>query len=390
MQWPLTWPPRLPPGNAWAPSAGLVLVLAIQGAVQAGLRTGWNPATISMQAAVSVPLLWRRTRPLAVFAVVITAALLGPRLAPDGGLTYAVFAAILLAAYTLGACERRWLAGLAALAAAAVAIAVLTDDQPPALPPGILPVVLLGVTWLAGFNVHRRQRRADHFQSQARELARQHEQTAQVVAAERAGIARELHDIVAHSVSVMVIQAGAARHKLLTSPQKATGALLAVESAGRDALAELRHLLGLLATSTDAGPQQPQPGLHQIDALIERVGAAGVAVTVTVHGRPPQIPSGISLAAYRIVQEALTNVLKHAPGASAEVTIGYQDHQLTVQVRNSPGTRQPPPAAPAAGGHGLIGMRERAGLYGGQLRTGSQPDGGYLVEARLLLPEPAS
>jgi signal transduction histidine kinase len=364
----------------------LVLVLAVAGGVQAGARTGWNPGTIAMEVAVAIPLLWRTRHPLAVFAVVVTAALLGPRLAPDGGLTYAVFAAILLSAYTLGARVHRWLAGLAELAAAAVTIAVLTGGQPPPLPVGMLPAVVLGLTWLAGFNVRHRQRRADHFQDQARELAHRHQQATRAVADERAGIARELHDIVAHSVSVMVIQAGAARHKLPTSPQKATDALLAVESAGRDALAELRHLLGLLQASSQADTLQPQPGLDQVDILVQPVRAAGVPVTVTVRGCPRPVPAGIGLAAYRIIQEALTNVLKHAPQASAEVTIGYRERELAVQILNTPGTGQARQPEPASGGRGLIGMRERVGLYGGQLRTGNQPGGGYAVAASLPLP----
>jgi signal transduction histidine kinase len=364
-----------------------VAVLAIAGGVQAGAATGWNPGAIAMQAAVAIPLLWRGRYPLAVFAAVVAASLLGPRLAPDSGLTYAVFAAVLLAAYTLGARERHWPAALAVLAAASVTIAMLTAGQPPALPGGMLPGVLLAVTWLAGFNVRRPERRAD-------ELALRHQETAQAVAAERAAIARELHDVVAHSVSVMLIQAGAARHKLPTAPDKTATALLAVESAGRDALAELRHLLGLLDPGPPTGALHPQPGLDQLDTLLPRIRDAGVSTGLTTRGKPRPLPPGISLAAYRIIQEALTNVLKHAQHPVAHVTVDYGNHELAVQIHNTCETDQATSPGPnpthrnLTGGRGLIGMRERVGLYGGTLSTGSHPDGGYTVEARFPLPPP--
>jgi signal transduction histidine kinase len=203
------------------------------------------------------------------------------------------------------------------------------------------------------------------------------------VEAERARIARELHDVVTHNVSVMVIQAGAARKVMDTTPDQAREALLAVEAGGRAAMSELRHVMGLLAVAADTpGDLTPQPGLDELEALVARVRDTGVPVELTVAGQRRPLPSGVELAAYRVVQEALTNTVKHAAGASAAVTVDYAADHLRVEVTDTGG--EPGPAA-AGGGRGLIGLRERLAVYGATLRSGPRLLGGYRVTALIPL-----
>ncbi|MGW4028148.1 sensor histidine kinase [Streptomyces sp. NPDC004838] len=226
----------------------------------------------------------------------------------------------------------------------------------------------------------------------------------QAVDAERSRIARELHDIVSHNVSLMVVQAGAAREVLETMPDEAATALAAVEKAGRDTMTELRHLLGLLAPSQSgeevAGDQEeaglsPQPSLSRLSSLIDRVAFAGLPVEVRIAGEPRPLPAGIDVTAYRIVQEALTNALKHGDGRTAEVTVRYADHSLRVEVLNSgpsvltggdAGPRRP--EAGDGAGRGLLGLRERVAVYGGHLDARRRLGGGYRVRARIPLDRP--
>ncbi|MFJ2560444.1 MULTISPECIES: sensor histidine kinase [unclassified Streptomyces] len=246
-------------------------------------------------------------------------------------------------------------------------------------------------------------------------LERERESAARTaVDAERSRIAAELHDIVSHNVSLMVVQAGAAREVLATLPDEAATALGAVETAGRDAMTELRHLLGLLAPAqggedepygTDAYGSDaygtglaPQPSLRRLSPLIDRIAFAGLPVEVRISGEPRPLPAGIDSTAYRIVQEALTNALKHGDGVKAEVTVRYAERHLRVEVLNSGpsalsggGTAPPdrPAAAPADGaGRGLIGLRERVAVYGGDLDARRRLGGGYRVRARIPLDRP--
>jgi signal transduction histidine kinase len=201
------------------------------------------------------------------------------------------------------------------------------------------------------------------------------------VAEERGRIARELHDVVAHSVSVMVVQAQAGP-RLLGEPEQARGAFRSIEASGREALVELRRLLGILRTGDEHLAIGPQPGLGSLQSLVEQMREAGLPVELRVEGEPLQLPPGVDLSAYRIVQEALTNTLKHAGQAEAEVVVRYGASELELEVvDNGSGG-----AASVNGpGHGLIGMRERVALYGGELVTGTRNSGGYAVRARLPL-----
>lgn len=236
-------------------------------------------------------------------------------------------------------------------------------------------------------------------------LERERESASQAaVAAERDRIARELHDIVSHNVSLMVVQAGAAREVLATMPDEAVTALRAVEDAGRGAMTDLRHLLGLLAPSqsgedtdedapADAVPDlSPQPGLDRLGQLVDRVSFAGLPVEVRVSGEPRPLPQGIDVTAYRIVQEALTNALRHGDGGKAEVTVRYADHALRVEVLNTgPSVLTGAPPGRTTRGHregtgrGLLGLRERVAVYGGDLDARRRLGGGYRVRARIPL-----
>ncbi len=228
-------------------------------------------------------------------------------------------------------------------------------------------------------------------------LERERESAARnAVDAERARIARELHDIVSHNVSVMVVQAGAARRVVATEPQQAADALVAVEAAGRDTMTELRHLLGVLAPPPDGDEQadlSPQPSLSRLSPLIDRIAFAGLPVEVRVSGEPRPLPSGVDLTAYRIIQEALTNALKHGDGQKAEVTVRYADSYLRVEILNSGPSVLTGRAAPATGsgpeeGRGLFGLRERVAVFGGDLDARRRLGGGFRVRARIPLERP--
>ena len=200
---------------------------------------------------------------------------------------------------------------------------------------------------------------------------------------ERARIARELHDVVAHAMSVMVVQAGAARRVIDDDTDAARTAIGRIEATGRDGMTEMRRLIAILKDDGHGAELAPQPGLAQLDALVETVRAAGVPVEVVTEGPPRELPSGLDLIAYRIVQEGLTNVIKHAGRANARVVLGWQADALEIEVADD----GRPIAMPSAPGHGLIGMRERVALYGGGLETGPRPGGGFALRARLPFEE---
>lgn len=284
-----------------------------------------------------------------------------------------------------------------------------------------LGVVCVAAAWLAVALVRTRRRWRTAVGERGWLLERERESAARVaIVAERDRIARELHDIVSHNVSLMVVQAGAAREVLGTMPDEAAAALLAVEDAGRGAMTDLRHLLGLLAPSAngediDGGPATdsgavrhggdtaelaPQPGLDRLCSLVDRISFAGLPVEVRISGEPRPLPQGIDVTAYRIIQEALTNALRHGDGGKAEVTVRYADHTLRVEVLNTGPSvltgdvaSESPSARPArrhrdGAGRGLLGLRERVAVYGGDLDARRRLGGGYRVRARIPLDRP--
>nr|WSZ19536.1 sensor histidine kinase [Streptomyces canus] len=221
----------------------------------------------------------------------------------------------------------------------------------------------------------------------ARQLHReQAERARREVAEERGRIARELHDVVAHHISVISVQTGLARFVFDTDRQTTRTALDTIEATGQEALEELRRMLMVLRASDDGAPAGPMPGLARLGEMAERVRAGGTEVALTIEGIERSLAPGVELCAYRVVQEALTNVLKHAPGASAQVRLTYEPHQVTVSVTDD-GEGVIPDRVRTGGGHGLLGMRERAKLYGGQIDIGPQDQGGFVV--RLILPTSA-
>ncbi|MDQ2745383.1 MAG: sensor histidine kinase [Chloroflexota bacterium] len=334
----------------------------------------FNPAILLM----TVPLMWRRRWPLAVFAVTIVGAILA--LTPP---QYAGIIALTIVAYSVGSYCRYRFASLIVLLATAAAIVASVGGALPSVPDSAGPFVVFLPAWLVGNAIRTRQLRADAMEDRAIWLELEQEQATRIARAEeRTRLARELHDVVAHSVSVMVVQAGAARTVLEVQPEEAREALLAVETTGRAAMTELRTLLGVLAEEGDGAELSPQPGLDGLDALLRRVGEAGLPVELETQGTPQPLPPGIDLTAYRIVQEALTNALKYADLASTEVILDYRHAELKIEVLDDgPGHA---PANGAVPGRGLVGMRERVAMYGGTLEAGPQLERGYAV--RVWLP----
>ena len=250
------------------------------------------------------------------------------------------------------------------------------------------------VSWVAGYALREHAEQAEAAEMRAalaereREAAelrasfaeREREAAARVaVAEERSAIARELHDIVAHAMSVMVLQVGAVRHRLPQTDTENRQALGRVEQAGRTALAEMRRLLGAMRSNADGVALGPQPGLDSLDALLADLRGAGLPVQLQLEGDPLPLPRAIDLSAYRIVQEALTNTLKHAHASQADVTVRYAPHHVELEVRDDGEGAM----SNGGAGHGLVGIRERVKIYGGQMTAGPATDGGFLLTARL-------
>jgi signal transduction histidine kinase len=338
-------------------------------------------------ALATLSLIWRRQAPVAVLAVVFGSVAVGLALTTFDqaeGSFFSVFIAVLVAVFSFGAYARQHrhiVAGTVVLFAGLGAEVLhdrLTDAET-----DVGFWLAVAVFWGLGHLFGQRLLRVAQLEQRAVHLEQDREVNARAaVADERARIARELHDVVAHSVSVMVIQAGAARHTLTASDVDTAESLESIETTGRQALVELRHMLGILREADDEHALTPLPGIAQLAMLSEQMREAGLPVEVRVEGQSTTLPPGLDLAAYRIVQEALTNTLKHAGTAHACVTIRYAPHALELEVRDD-GQR----GAPTAGGtgHGLVGMRERVALYGGVLDAGRNADGGFGVRARLPL-----
>ncbi len=215
------------------------------------------------------------------------------------------------------------------------------------------------------------------------QLAHEQQEQFQAAAIERERLARELHDVIAHSVSVMTVQSTAARRVIQEDPPRAATALEAIERTGREAMSEMRRMLGVLRPPADGELLTPQPGLEDLAALVQQMEAAGLLVKVRVEGEPPpRVPVAVALSAYRIVQEALTNTLKHAGPGTADVVLRYSPGSIEVECLDAGGAGT---AGAANGGHGLVGMRERATLLGGAVTAGPEPAGGFRVHARLPL-----
>jgi signal transduction histidine kinase len=340
--------------------AAALFVLGVLGATLGGNAPDGTPrATPGPEAYVllvlgCVPLAFRRRRPVTVLTLVgaATAALAARETGADLALSLVV-ASFTAAAHVDRERFQRVVVPIAVVAAVASLLLAYPDTN--------WVEVLVGTTFSAGLPMlfgriaHNRRRR----------------------------IARELHDAVAHSMSVMVVQAGAARTVIDRDPEAAKAAIARIEETGRDGLTEMRRLIGVLTAPGTEADLSPQPGLAQFEALLETVRGAGVPVEVVTRGQPRQLPPSADLIAYRVVQEALTNVVRHAGGAHARVLLDWSHDALAIEVADDGRGG----AADAAGGHGLIGMRERVALYGGSLETGARPGGGFSVRVRLPFEE---
>jgi signal transduction histidine kinase len=325
----------------------------------------------------TLPLGWRRRRPLAALTVISASGVVA--VAADDALSGGAepFLAWLLAVYASAAyADRRRAVAGAAVATGVVAawhLSQLLRDEPITDLPGLW--LLIAATWLVGRVV--RWKTMD-----AARLERESQQGRQAAAsAERSRIARELHDVVAHSVSVMVVQAQAAQRVLEGDQASARESLDTIEHTGRQALVELRRLLGMLRASDDELATAPQPSLRHLDQLVASVRDAGLPVELRLEGDERPLPPGVDLSAYRIVQEALTNALKYAGPARARVVVRYGSDEIELEVSDD-GVG---PAPASGNGHGLAGMRERIAVYGGTLESGARVGGGYSIRARLPL-----
>jgi signal transduction histidine kinase len=301
----------------------------------------------------------------------------------------------LAAAFLLGNLRDDRQAGIGLVVVLGCIVIVVTNIPGPQSTGDLIFIPLrFVVAWVAGYALRERSEQAEAAEMRAtlaereREAAemratlaeREREAAARIaVAEERTRIARELHDIVAHAMSVMVLQVGAVRHKLPQGLEEDREALGRVEQAGRTALAEMRRLLGAMRSDGDGVALGPQPGLDALDSLVEDVVHAGLPVQLHVDGDPYAVPRAIDLSAYRIVQEGLTNALKHAHANHADVTVRYRPDELEVEVADD----GKGPATTNGQGHGLVGIRERAKIYGGEMSAGAAPAGGFILSARL-------
>jgi signal transduction histidine kinase len=350
--------------------------------------------------AMTLPIAFRRRRPVLVLAITVLATTLAALTGPSSG----VGLAVLIAVYSVAAHanRRQSLTALTlTLVAVTVVVTIVVTSSDPGLSPAILAIglvlawMIFGAVWLLGDLVQSRGEAVAELRQRNAELVAEREENARLaVADERARIARELHDAVAHSLSVMVVQAGAARRALETSAapgagdaaaadaasaasERARGALAAIEATGRDTLAEMRRVVGALRPAGGES-YEPQPSLDELDRLLTTVRGAGLPVELVVEGEVQAVPRSVDLSAYRVIQEALTNTLKHAGPARALVTVRYGPGEIEVEVVDD-GT----PPGPAGRGHGLLGMQERAAVVGGRVETGPRSGHGYAVRASL-------
>jgi signal transduction histidine kinase len=336
--------------------------------------------------AASLVLLWRRRAPLAVLVAVVL--INGVHDVVVGSSeSFPPLLALVVAAYTVAAwCDLRGALLGGGIAVAGLLVMEFTDPlftHPVDVLADMPSNLFLIAGWLIGRYLRGRRSVTDRLQQEANRLAQEREARARAaVAEERARIARELHDIVAHTLGTMVLQAAAADARFDREPERARTALRTIEATGREALAEMRRLLGLLREADVEAGRSPQPGMGDINALVERVRAAGQPVELDVEGEPVALPPALGLAVYRVVQEALTNVVKHAAGAPARVRLGFRRDALAVSVTD---TGRAAGGPDDGAGQGLVGMRERVSVFGGDLFTGRRPNGGFVVEARFPL-----
>jgi signal transduction histidine kinase len=372
----------------------LALTLAMLGIVPLAAQDALSLPAAALIAVQTLSLTARCRWPLQVYAVVGVTTVVYANLGFPA--TFATFA-VLVAVYTVAA----HLALRVAIVGAAIYVVGMTfsligfyrtaDPSPELfLQEWLLNILALSIAWVLGVTMRTRRAYVRELEARARLLEREQDERARLaVALERGRIARELHDVVAHSVSVMVVQAAAAERLVERDPARAAEALDNVRITGRRALEEMRRLVGLLRHEEAPPELGPQRGLDALEELAAEVTRAGVPVELSVQGSPRPLPQIVEVSAYRVIQESLTNTLKHAGPARARVILRYAPDALEVQVSDTGSVAAREPAQPEApaedGGHGLIGMRERIALFNGELNAGPRPEGGYAVVARIPL-----
>lgn len=334
-----------------------------------------------------IGLLFRRRAPLAVLATLAVAFKAWDYLffAPAAQIPFTPFLVLLVLSYNTGAHTRNRKAVVGAVVLLLfMASGIWNQIEGRQLGQQLGGWVVVTVAWLIGKGMQRYRDLTTSLRAQARQLEQEREERARLaVALERTRIARELHDVIAHSVSVMVIQAAAERKVLSEEQHRTADVLEMIERTGRQALVELRRMLGVLRKSDEPLLLAPQPGLPDLDSLLDQVREAGLPVAFRVEGSRVLVPAGVELSAYRIVQEALTNALKHAGQARAEVTVRYFGDRLELVVADDGGGSAE--GVRSNSGHGLVGMRERVAMLGGSLQAGPRESGGFLVSATLPL-----
>jgi signal transduction histidine kinase len=349
---------------------------------------GFSVPEVILVTLATAPIAVRRYRPLEVLAITVSATVLLLVLTSQSQFPVGV----LVALYTVASrCERRVSIRAAEWVALPILVAVIVNNGPHF--GRVVPeLAVFAIAWVLGDNIRTRRAYLAELEARAARLEREREERDErAVAEERSRIARELHDVIAHNVSVMVVQASAGEEVFDTDPRRARESLAAVASTGRAALTELRRLLGVIRSEEEgqnAPAYTPQPGLEYLDELVRQVRETGLAVELTVLGEPRALPEGVDLCAYRIVQEALTNTLKHADASRAQVSLRYVADALELTVLDDGHG-----AAPVNGegsGHGLIGMRERVALFGGELSARPRAGEGFEVRARIPLEETRS
>jgi signal transduction histidine kinase len=368
-------PRSTPSGWALALDAAVAVGLAATAVLevaQNGAPTPHGTLVAGFAALTALPLAVRRLYPITVWLVIVAAIVaMHDHYTPPIAFATAVFGAYSAMVYS----RYRNLA-IGAVLVVTLAVTATFADTLPSFPGRLTALFAIVPASIAGLGIRELRLRLRDSAARLRRATEEHEAaTRRAIEAERARIAGELHDVVTHNVSVMVVQAGAARTVLTSSPDEAEQALLAVEASGRTAMADLRNLLGLLSPSGDGVALRPQPGLGELDTLIGRVSAAGLAVQLHVSGTPRPLPPGADLAAYRVIQEGLTNVLRHAGQATTSVNVEWGDKLVIAVSDNGNGSG----TGGGAPGRGLLGLQERLSLYGGQLDAGPRPGGGWEV-----------
>ncbi len=365
------------------------LLVAAELAVALGSPDGPTLALYLFPVAWSLPFLLHRTLPSVAALAMLGALALESFVAQEATESTVVLIAVVLAFWSAGTVPDRGRAVAVGIAGVLLGIVVVARNPGPigAGDVGFIAIVST-LPFAAGMALRSREQHAEELRRRATELEREREQRARAaVDEERARIARERHDVVGPAVGLLTVQAGAARLVLDTEPDRARESLLAVEAAGRQALAEMRRLLMVLRTDGDSEELGPQPGISDLPALVAQVREAGLPVELMVDGDAAAVTPGLDLAAYRVVQEALTNVRRHAGEAPTVVHVRYAPDGLRLLVENDGPAL---PTAPTENGQGLVGMRERVSLYGGEVDAGPRPEGGFAVRIHLpISPETA-